>query len=108
MRKWVIIGLTLFPLALGVVAGLRLSKESLAVVIGLIFGVGASLPLYILAFYLVRKERPQPPQPVQPNPPVIVVHPGGVNQLLPPLNPPQPWTEDKPRNFKIIGEEWED
>lgn len=104
MRKWVITGSILFPLALGVVAGLRLSKESLAVVIGLIFGVGASLPLYILAFYLVRKERSQLPQSAQPNPPVIVVYPGGVNHFLPPLNPPQPWTEEKTRDFKIIGE----
>ena len=113
MRKWAILGLILFPLALGVVAGLRLSKESLAVVVGVMFGVGASIPLYLVAFLLLRKVLSREDR-VQsgPQPPVIVVNPGGVqypqpNLYLPPVKGEEGmWGES--RQFRIIGEDWED
>lgn len=108
MRKWAILGILLFPLALGVVAGVRLSKESLAVVVGVMLGFGASLPLYFLAFFLLRKvwkveEKVQ--QASFPNPPVIVVNPGGAHYLPPPIQSFEGWESGEVRSFKVIGED---
>ncbi|MCS7286707.1 MAG: hypothetical protein RMK30_06245 [Anaerolineae bacterium] len=108
MRKWAVLGLILFPLALGVVAGIRLSKESLAVVVGVMLGFGASLPLYFLTFFLLRKvwkmeEKVQ--QTSFTNPPVIVVNPGGAQYLPPTIQSLEGWESGEVRSFKVIGED---
>ncbi len=107
MKKWLAIGLSLFPLALGVLAGVRLSKESLAVVIGVIFGLLSSLPLYLVTFFVLKREvRKEEPKfnPYPPTPPVILVNPGGGMRFL----PPQVDFGYEPRSFRVIGEERED
>ncbi len=109
MKKWLAIGLCLFPLALGVVAGIRLSKESLAVIMGVLFGLISSLPLYLVTLFVlkreVRKEEPKV-NPYPPSPPVIVVNPGGAR--FTPLLPYEGGMSYEPRTFRVIGEERED
>jgi hypothetical protein len=104
MKKWVAIGVCLFPIALGVVAGLRLSKESLAVVMGVLFGLVASLPLYLVTFLVLKKEarrEAQPQQPLQQYPPIIVISSDSARYLPPsvPLGPEQR------KIVKVIGDD---
>lgn len=112
MRKWLVLGLVLFPAALGVVAGLRLPVESLAVVVGVMFGVGASLPLFLVALFLLRKGMVKEDRPQNyPQPPVIVINPGGGFQHPQPplyLPPSESNSWEEPRYFRIIGEDWKE
>jgi len=111
VKRWLFFGLILFPIALGVVAGVRLSKESLAVVMGVLFGLIASLPLYLVTFFVlkreVRKEEPKVNQ-YPPTPPVIVVNPSGLTRFPTPLLPYDEGFDYEPRIFRVIGEERED
>lgn len=111
MKKWIALGVCLFPIALGVVAGLRLSKESLAVIIGVLFGLVASLPLYLVTFLVLKREvRSEEPKvnAYPPTPPVIVVNPGGATRFPTLLPPYEGGFGYEPRTFRVIGEEGED
>ena len=104
--------------ALGVAVGYRLSSEAMAVVVGVVVGVLATLPVALLVLYAMRRpERPvverapepttlapQPPAPVQPQ---ILVVPAPM-----PTPPPMPrgWygaPTQMPveRQFQIYGED---
>jgi len=99
-----------FTLALGVSVAYRLSNESMAVVIGVICGVSATIPASLLVLFVVRRQAEQPRErrePVPPSPPVIVVQPPASQGWMgrsysqiqaPPLPAP-------PRQWRIIGEE---
>ena len=112
MKKWMVIGSLAFVVTLAVVAGLRLSRDSLAVVMGVIFGVAASIPTSLFVVALARRsqggrENPYP----YGYPPVIIVNPGNDKRYLPSGYSMPPLIESEPRQFRIIGTEekcWED
>lgn len=113
-----------FALGLGVTVAYRMQTEAMAVVVGVLCGVGASLPVSLLLLYAVRQgqrasaptaEPPPTPQTTHlpsPQPPqIVVVAPGYPNQHgqawqypgLPsgaPAAPPR-----TPRDFTIIGDD---
>lgn len=118
-RKWFGVGGILFLITLAVVIGLRMSSEAMAVVIGVIFGVAASIPTSLLimavtwrreqkalgntnsaARRLAREALP---------PSVVIVNPGGVTSGNPYRQPaylPQPdvqWGQPQ-RQFRVVGE----
>lgn len=116
MRRVIALAIIAFTVTLGIVVGNRLSSEAMAVVVGIVCGVLASIPTSILLLIVVRKltaEPAQPPQQRQPAyPPVIVINPnaGQPNQLPnpfydPPASRPAGYL---PRDFRIIGEEDEE
>ncbi len=108
-----------FTVALAVIVGNRLSNEAIAVVVGAVCGISASIPVSVALVIAASRnwgriekmpEQYAPPRyPTQP--PVIVISPpqqqpspysGYGNQFyLPPGAPEQ----GAPREFKIIGDE---
>jgi hypothetical protein len=101
-----------FAVALAVVVGSRLPVDAVAVIVGVVCGVLASIPtsLLILAVSNRRESRPESPaRSEQSYPPVVVVNaPPGANNGASmwssvPAWPSMPPTG--PRQFKIIGQE---
>lgn len=103
-----------FGLALAAAVAYRLSNEGLAVVVGVICGVTATIPASLLVLLVVRRQEEQRreqrgPDPV--SPPVVVVQPPASQgwtgsqwgQTLPP-----PLDSTPPRQWRIIGEEEDD
>ena len=77
-----------FVVALAIVVGTRLSSDAIAVLVGVIAGVAASIPTALLLIAVTRRreeeqytERYEDPR--RSAPPVVVVAPGGVPQVLP-------------------------
>ena len=104
-------GAIAFGVTLAVIIGLRLDQAALAVIVGVVCGIGSGIPTSMLIVMLMRRQdmkrerrvtrqvEPEPP----PSPPVVVMAPPNVPQLSQPLNWPQPATTQ--RQFTIIGEE---
>lgn len=117
-----IVLLVIFAVTLAVMAGNRMSTETLAVVVGIVCGVAASIPTGLLIMACTR--RPDPPaqqssrdiqRSVRPAsreyPPVIIVNPGGgagptMSQWFP-ATPPA-LAPGAGRRFRVIGQEEED
>ncbi len=118
MKKWIV------PLALGfgvtmaIIIGQRMSTDAMAVVIGVVVGVAASIPTSVMIVAILRRDRrnwqgqetpSQPGYPAPPQQPVIVINPAALfnqrgQQQLP--LPPPPWAEDGGlRRLRVVGSE---
>ncbi|MGD9100479.1 MAG: hypothetical protein PVF45_08360, partial [Anaerolineae bacterium] len=93
LRRGGVWGAVAFGVALAVVVGVRLDQAALAVVVGVVCGVGASIPTSLLIVSLMRRqdqktwgERPRAVQ----SPPVVVVAPPHAPQLPQPVRWPEP------------------
>jgi len=116
MRGFIALCIIAFFAGLGVMVGNRMSSEAMAVVVGVVCGVLAGIPTSVLMLVAMRARdrRAAQSQPAQPQPhhypPVIVVSPGGPQQLPSPYQSPGTvdgdWQSlDAPRReFRIIGE----
>lgn len=112
MRRVIALAIIAFTITLGIVVGNRMSSEAMAVVVGIVCGVLASVPTSIMLLILVRRltsessQRSQARQ--QQYPPVVVINPnaGQGNRSN------DPWYDASgsqpagylPREFKIVGE----
>ena len=118
MRNSITIGGIAFAVALAVIVGSRLSSEALAVVVGAVCGISATIPvtlaLVIAASQNWGRADTAPiglPPATPPQPPVIVVSPPPLPMTLgslPGAHPPATPTHYlglSPREFKIIGGE---
>jgi hypothetical protein len=124
MRNGIILAAIAFAVALAVIVGNRLSNEAMAVVVGAVCGISASVPVSIALVIAASKNWGRAPGPREveydygahryaPQPPqILVVSPQQVNPSAYPFsNPPQyfpPTIDDarySPREFKIIGDE---
>lgn len=107
----------LFVVSLAVVIGKRMSAEAMAVVIGVIFGVAASIPTSLLIVAATRRAQEREADQLRSLreqqrsvPPVIVVSPSG-GQAMPWFSPLQvpsmPDTLDglATRRFRVVGDE---
>lgn len=126
MRNGIVIIGVVFAATLAYVVGNRLSTEAMAVVVGALCGITASLPLSLALFIAasrnwgrgedtsssyeeIREYTPRgytsPQQPIivlAPPQPMQFQNPTAMNQLYLPPNAPD---EGAPRDFKIIGDE---
>jgi hypothetical protein len=114
MTKRIFAGVAIvFVAVLAVIIGQRMSTDAMAVVIGVIFGVAASIPTSLLVATVTRRAHGRGGgggyrEPSQP--PVIVVNPGGAN-ASPWFSPYQspaapPSLHDEPtRSFRVVGDE---
>lgn len=118
-KRWFGVGGILFLITLAIVIGLQMSSEAMAVVIGVIFGVAASIPtsLLIVAVTWRREQRMtsgtngtrrRPAQEALP-PSVVIVNPGGMGQTSSYRQSaylPQPDLQlgQSPRQFRVIGD----
>ncbi len=111
MRRWIGLCVLAFSLALAAVVGQRMDAQAMAVVVGVVVGVVASLPtaaLVLLATSRRGRRRQDAPYPnAAPLPPMVVIQ-GGTQPSLPqqPLMPA--WTMTRERPFVVVGrgDEW--
>jgi hypothetical protein len=109
-----------FVAVLAVIIGQRMSTDAMAVVIGVIFGVAASIPTSLLVAAVTRRAQEHAggegrSHREKPQPPVIVVNPGGTNAspwFSPHQSPALPSTlhGEPTRSFRVVGDEpiaWE-
>lgn len=102
-----------FSVTLAVVIGLRLSDQAMAVIVGVIAGVAASIPTSLIVVWLAtrsapgslaRRERPAEPDP---EPRVIVVAPPYPPAAAPLPDPraagPASAAPERRRSFTVIG-----
>lgn len=88
-----LVGLTAFAVTLAVVVGQRLSAEAMAVIVGVVAGVAASIPTSLIIVWVATRptaaNRPAPAPveaaPAQPQPRIVVVQP---QPAAPPLPAP--------------------
>ncbi len=111
MKKVLGYSVIAFAVALAVVVGNRMSAEAMAVVIGVVCGVGASIPMSAIILAMSRRSRPQAEQePGQRSgPPVVVVAPSPMAQPTAawpayPQSYPAP-VAPAPREYRVIGED---
>ena len=120
MRNGVFIIGIVFAATLAYVVGNRLSNEAMAVVVGALCGISASVPISIALFIAAsrnwgradvsaREELREPTRTYAPQPPFLVIAPPQFNpaQYQQPQYFPTPMANNtiESRDFKIIGEE---
>lgn len=117
MRTWFLLMAAAFGITLAVVLGVRLEEGSLAVVVGVVCGILAGLPVSGALFYLFWRERQERLRLEQRSwrgverpaaaPPVVILNSGRGAELLPRGFEPQGYAlgEAGPREFVIVGEE---
>ncbi len=99
-----------FGVALAVVIGARLEQAALAVLVGVVCGVGASIPTSLLIVTIMRRQDQRVHEQrrrntYQAQPPVVVVTPSNAPQLPQPMNWSAPAPAPAQRQFTVIGEE---
>jgi hypothetical protein len=116
MRKALIAIVLAFVITLAVVFGNRMSTEAMAVVVGVVCGVAAGIPMsMLLLLVLNRRTQTLEEPPYGPMlgrqgayPPVVVIQGGSTapNGLMPPYHT-APWPAQEPvqRQFHIVGED---
>ena len=113
MKKFLLSVGVAFAVSLAVVMGTRMSPDAMAVVVGIVCGVLASVPTTILFIWVTRQRDKQIDSQWQSRslasfPPVVVVNGQGTNGQNGSYTPPLPVggiTSNGPRNFKVIGQE---
>jgi len=123
MKNLLILAIAAFAITLAIIVGNRMSAEAMAVVVGIVCGVAASIPMSVLILILThrlgRREEtlraePQGEARRLDYPPVVVVNPGTQPFGVTPQGNPQadrylpylpPSVEQPaPREFKVIGD----
>jgi hypothetical protein len=116
MKKFLFVAGIIFVVTLGIVMGTRMSPDALAVVLGIVCGIIASIPTSAMLVWVMRQRDKQEAQMAQLRPfggghypPVVVVNGQGTNGYGSPLGNPAltmgPFPAAGPRSFKVIGQE---
>lgn len=107
MKKFLFVAGIAFSVALAVVIGVRVSPDAMAVVVGIVCGILATVPtLAVMAWVLRQRDRQMESQMNQYGqyPPIVVVNGQGQNGNHPPPGL-TPGLSAGPRSFKVIGQE---
>lgn len=115
MSRLIYIGGGIFSITLAVVIGIRLSADAIAVVIGIVCGVLASIPTTAVLVWVLRQRDKQletqlgQPRPYGQHPPIVVVNgqnPGTLGSAYQPAPALMAASgSGGMRNFKVIGQE---
>ena len=109
VRQLIVLLAIAFVITLGVVVGTRMSSDAIAVLVGVVAGVAASIPTALLLMVVTRRrEQEVEPydEPVRSQPPVIVVAPGATPQPQLPYPLAYPYqgpTPSRGRQFRVMG-----
>jgi len=106
MKKVAALAIIAFAVTAGAIIANRMSTEAMAVVIGVVCGVLASVPasLLILAVSGRRNGQQEEWKQARPTvPPVVVIQGGQPSQWNAPQLPAARW-QNSPRTFEIVGE----
>jgi hypothetical protein len=99
----------MFLAGLGVVIGNRMSTEAMGVVVGVVLGVAAAIPMALLVMlFVARKDKKEEERRTTgAYPPVIVISGNGQTQpmRMPYMAPPANFGGDGQRAFTLIGDE---
>lgn len=118
MKHLLGLGLLAGIVTLAIIIGERMSTDAMAVMVGVVFGVAASIPTSLLIALAARgSRRPEPPyrrddyQPSPPAPQIYVVSPGqlpaGAAHGAPHALPQAPgayYMPEPARRYKVVGE----
>lgn len=114
MKKFLFAVGVIFASILAIVVGTRMSPDAMAVIIGIICGVLASIPTSVILVWVLRQRDKQTEAQLGQGrfghyPPVVVVNGQGTNgygnpYLSPPALPSNT-LPNGPREFKVIGQE---
>ena len=116
MKQLIILLALAFLIMVGVVIGTRMSSDALAVLVGVIAGVAASIPCALLLLVVTRRQEPEAEEPYEEPrrapalPPVIVVTPGASQPQFP-YPAPYAYGGQPPgqqRQFRVMGYEDEE
>jgi len=105
MKSLLVLAIATFAITLAIVVGNRMSAEAMAVVVGIVCGVGASIPMSVLILILTHRLGRREETRRLDYPPVVVVNPGTqpqVDRYLPYLPPSV--EQPAPREFKVVGD----
>lgn len=120
MKNWGPLAAVMFAAVLAYIVGVRLSESAMAVVVGVVFGVAASVPTSLILALMLRRadahhepasrsesQQPTiivaPPMPQYPHPQAWM---GGAGQVyLPPLYDEHDSTRESGRRFRVVGED---
>jgi hypothetical protein len=115
MKKFLFVTGTAFAVVLAIIVGTRMSPDAMAVIIGIICGVLASIPTSVILVWVLRQRDRQEAQygPMRfggQYPPVVVVNGQGTNgygnpYMTPSLPPAATMPTSGSRDFKVIGQE---
>ena len=118
LKQLIVLLALAFVITLGVVVGTRMSSDAIAVLVGVIAGVAASIPTALLLMVVTRRrdteedERHEEPRYADARsvPPVIVVTPGGGMQQQLPYGLPYGYSDPyaslqsgQRRQFRVMG-----
>jgi len=114
MKNLLILAIAAFAITLAIIVGNRMSAEAMAVVVGIVCGVAASIPMSVLILILTHRLGRREETRRLDYPPVVVVNPGTQPFGVTPQGNPQadrylpylpPSVEQPaPREFKVIGD----
>ena len=102
-----LVALTAFGITLAIVIGQRLSSEAMAVLLGVVVGVAASMPALLAAMWFFTRKKETPPS-APPEPQIIfVTSPASPAQLPAPPNAATLPAPLPAREFVVIGDDFE-
>jgi hypothetical protein len=105
-RGLLIIGIT-FSVTAAIVFGSRVSADALAVVVGVVLGIVASVPTTLLVIFILTRQRSGLDRGVPPatqNPPVVIVNAPDRASLAVPPTLPAPYPADQSRKWTVVGD----
>ncbi len=118
MRRLLPLALLAGVITLAIIIGQRISTDAMAVMVGVVFGVAASIPTSLLVALAMRGRQTEPPyhrddyQPAPPAPQIYVVNPGQLSAAQlhggqAAHTPPPPgyfYANEPGRRYKVVGE----
>ena len=113
MKKFIFVISSIFAVALAIVIGARISPDAMAVIIGIVCGVLASIPTSVILVWVLRQRDKQLDSQYGymrhgQYPPVVVVNGQSPNGYGTALNTPALTAHSGPagaRDFKVVGQE---
>lgn len=113
MKRFIVVISSIFAIAFAIVVGFRMSPDAMAVIIGIICGMLASVPTSIILVWVLRQRDRQMEAQLGPSrmghyPPVVVVNGQGTNGYGAAATPPALTAAAMPsgsRDFKVVGQE---
>ncbi|MBI3734809.1 MAG: hypothetical protein HY259_15325 [Chloroflexi bacterium] len=124
MNRFIVLGVLGFSITLAVLIGQRLSDQAMAVVVGSVIGVAASMPMSAVVLWLTLRQsqlaqqntvaarsdltpREEQPRVIVVQPPVAppALYPNSMNSYHAMPSPASLAYGRPPREFKVVGEE---
>ena len=115
MRKAILAFAGIAVVALAVAVAKRMSPDAMAVVVGIVCGIGASIPTSLLMLMITRRrdeQRTEPARGAAQMPSIMIVNPAGgyAAPYQPPANAylPPAYGAPMPRQFQVVGADGQD